>query len=190
MKYKICVSGSAIIVCDKEMENKTYQIGQEIARQGQVLFNGATTGFPALAVKGANKEGGMCIGISPAKNELEHTKHFRLPIEGNDVIVYTGFGYIGRDLLLIRSSDAVVFVCGRIGTLHEFACSFEDNKPIGILLGSGGSTQFFDDIIRESKKGSGNVVYDSDPKSLIKRLIKLTDDMRKKRIKRQKVKKG
>lgn len=177
MKYKICVSGAAVNICGKEMEKKSLEIGKEIARQGQVLINGATTGLPAVAAKGAKMEKGVCIGISPAMSLREHTGKYRLPTENLDLIVYTGFGYTGRNLFLIRSSDAVVFVCGRIGTLNEFTSAFEDRKPIGILLGSGGTTEYFDDIIRTAKHGNGFVIYDADPKMLVKRLIKLTKEM-------------
>lgn len=179
MKYKICVSGAAVNICGKEAEKKALELGKEIARQGQVLVNGATTGLPAVAAKGAKRAGGTCIGFSPAMNPLEHTKKYRLPTEDLDLIVYTGFGYSGRNLFLIRSSDAVVFVCGRIGTLNEFTSAFEDKKPIGILLGSGGTTEYFDDVIRTAKRGNGFVVYDSDPKTLIKRLMALAREMQK-----------
>ena len=54
-----------------------------------------------------------------------------------DIIIYTGAGYSGRDLLMTRTSDAIFLGCGRIGTIHEFTIAFEDNKPIGILEGSG-----------------------------------------------------
>lgn len=190
MKYKICVSGAAVNICGKEMEKKSLEVGKEIARQGQVLVNGATTGLPAVAAKGAKRAGGVCIGFSPAMNPREHTGKYRLPTEDLDLIVYTGFGYAGRNLFLVRSSDAVVFVCGRIGTLNEFTSAFEDKKPIGILLGSGGTTEYFDDIIRTAKRGNGFVIYDADPKMLIKRLIKLTDEMANNHKKSKGPKKG
>jgi len=119
MKYKICVSGAAVNICGPKMEKLSLDIGREIARQGQVLINGATTGLPEIAAKGAKSVGGTCIGISPAMNLREHTGKYRLPTKDLDLIVYTGFGYAGRNLFLIRSSDAVVFVCGRIGTLKQ-----------------------------------------------------------------------
>ena len=190
MKYKICVSGAAVNICGPKMEKLSLDIGREIARQGQVLINGATTGLPEIAAKGAKSAGGTCIGISPAMNLREHTGKYRLPTKDLDLIVYTGFGYAGRNLFLIRSSDVVVFVCGRIGTLNEFTCAFEDRKPIGILLGSGGTTEYFDDIIRTAKRGNGFVIYDADPKMLIKRLIKLTAEMQNNHNKRKGPKKG
>jgi len=79
------------------------------------------------------------IGFSPAASEKAHVKSYRLPTDFHDVIVYTGFNYSGRNLILTRSSDAVIIICGRMGTLNEFSIAFEDNKPIGVLTGSGGT---------------------------------------------------
>jgi ATP-dependent exoDNAse (exonuclease V) beta subunit len=62
-----------------------------------------------------------------------------------DWIIYTGFGYPGRDLLITRSSDAVICGCGRIGTIHEFTVAFEDGKPIGVLTSDDWET---DEIIK------------------------------------------
>ena len=61
MKYKICVSGAAVNICGPKMEKLSLEIGKEIARQGQVLINGATTGLPAVAAPGAKMEKSTCI---------------------------------------------------------------------------------------------------------------------------------
>ena len=70
----------------------------------------------------------MSIGVSPAASEREHSEVFKLPIDYMDLIIYTGFGYSGRDLLLTRTADAVICGCGRIGTIHEFTIAFEDEE--------------------------------------------------------------
>jgi uncharacterized protein (TIGR00725 family) len=66
---------------------------------------------------------------------------YRLPVLAYDCILYTGLHYVGRDTLLITSSDAVVSIGGRIGTLHEFTVAMETEKPIGFLQGAGGISQ-------------------------------------------------
>ncbi len=171
-QYKICVSGSAVIN-EPEAKEKTLELGREIARQGALLLTGATTGFPYLAAIGAKEAGGMSIGFSPAMNMREHTRKFRLPIDHHDLIVYTGFGYSGRNLFLVRSADAVIHVAGRIGTLNEFTSAFEDRKVIGVLLGTGGTSALIDDIIDISHRGPGKVIYEEDPATLVKRIIEL-----------------
>jgi len=174
LKYKICVSGAAETDhCAEDALDKAKILGQEIARHGAVLVNGATTGFPLWAAIGAKEEGGFNIGLSPAGSEREHVEHYKLPLDYMDVIIYTGFGYSGRNLLLTRSSDAVIIGCGRWGTLNEFTIALEDNKPIGVLEGAGGSTGVIPDIIKRSKRGPGKIVYDSDPIALVEKVLEL-----------------
>ncbi|MDO8490321.1 MAG: hypothetical protein Q7S47_02805 [bacterium] len=172
LKYKICVSGSAeTTTCNSGTLEKAKELGRQIVKQNGVLVTGATTGVPYWAAIGAKEAGGISIGISPASSELEHVKKYRLPTDYFDLIMYTGFEYSGRNLLLVRSSDAIIEVCGRIGTLNEFTIAFEDNKPIGVLDGCGGTSEMIRDIIAKSHRGSGKIVYEVDPKTLIERLI-------------------
>jgi len=109
--------------------------------------------------------GGFSIGMSPAVSEKGHVKVYHLPVDYFDIIIFTGFNYSGRNLLLTRSSDAVVFVCGRMGTLNEFTIAFEDGKPIGVLEGTGGIADRLREIVENSHRGFGNIVYDTDPES-------------------------
>ena len=170
-KYKICVSGAADTgICAVGALEKAEELGREVARQGFVLMTGATTGAPYWVAKGAKSEGGMVIGLSPAVSEAAHIKTYKLPTDYHDVIIYTGFEYSGRNLLLTRSADAVVVVCGRMGTLNEFTIAFEDQKPIGVLEGTGGIADELSDIVKKANRGPGKIIYEKDPKKLIERL--------------------
>ncbi len=176
LKYKICVSGAADIgPCAPNAVQRAEEVGREIARRGLVLVTGATTGIPHWAAKGAKEEGGITIGLSPAASEADHVKVYKLPIDYHDVIVYTGFDYSGRNLLLTRASDAVVVVCGRMGTLNEFTIAFEDKKPIGVLKGTGGAADEIENLVVKMRRGPGKIVYESDPKVLIDKLLKLIE---------------
>lgn len=176
LKYKICVSGAAETgVCSPDALEKAKEIGREIVRHNGVLVTGATTGIPYWAAVGAKEEGGISIGLSPAASEEAHIKTYHLPVDYFDMIIYTGFEYAGRNLLLTRSSDAVIVICGRMGTLNEFTIAFEDKKPIGVLTETGGMSDFYDDVVRKAKRGPGKIVYDSDPKSLIEKLLVLVE---------------
>lgn len=141
--------------------------------RGAVLVTGATTGAPYWAAIGAKEAGGFVIGLSPASSEIEHVKKYKLPIDYHDVIIYTGFGYSGRNLLLTRSSDAVLLTCGRIGTLNEFTIAFEDDKPIGILTKTGGMADELEDILEKAHRGRGKVIFDSDPQRLVDKILKM-----------------
>lgn len=180
MKYKICVSGAAETgLCQKNALEKSQELGREIVRQNGILVTGATSGIPYWAAIGAKEEGGIVFGLSPAASKIAHTKTYRLPTDYHDVIIYTGFEYAGRNLMLTRSSDAVIVVCGRIGTLNEFTIAFEDNKPIGILVGSGGAADMIKDIVEKSHRGPGKIVYDPDPKKLVSKVIGLIEKEKK-----------
>ena len=176
MKYKIVVSGAAETKhCNPKALELSKEIGREIIRQGGVLVTGATTGIPYWAAIGAKEEAGTVIGISPAASKKAHLKSYRLPVNYHDLIIYTGFDYAGRNLLLARCADAVITVCGRMGTLNEFTIAFEDKIPTGVLIGSGGTADMVRDIVKKAHRGPGKIVYDSDPKKLVKKLLKLVE---------------
>ncbi|MDP1719136.1 MAG: LOG family protein [bacterium] len=176
LKYKICVSGAAETGhCAIDALEKAEQVGREIANAGMVLVTGATTGIPYWAAKGAKEAGGIVIGLSPAASEAAHIRSYKLPTDYHDVIVYTGFDYAGRNLLLTRSADAIINICGRLGTLNEFTIAFEDKKPIGVLTGTGGMADMLKDIVEKSHRGPGKVIYEPDPKKLIGKLIDMIE---------------
>ncbi len=173
-QIKLCVSGAAETGgCGPRAYEVAKELGREIARQGASVVTGATTGFPLWAAIGATEAGGQSIGFSPAASEREHIEAYRLPIDYMDLIIYTGFGYSGRDLILTRSSDGVLFGCGRIGTIHEFTIAFEDNKPIGILEGEWMTDETFKTILERSNRSYNKVVFDTNPQKLVAKIIEL-----------------
>lgn len=175
-KYKICVSGAAETNhCADGALEAAKELGREIVRQGAVLVTGATVGIPYWAAIGAKEEGGISIGLSPAVSEKEHVNIYHLPTDYFDVIIYTGFDYSGRNLLLTRSSEAVIFACGRMGTLNEFTIAFEDGKPLGVLQGTGGTADMIETLVPKMHKGPGKIVYNKDPKILVEGVIKLIE---------------
>ena len=174
LKVKLGVSGAAETGhCGVDALDKAKELGREIIRQGGVLVTGATSGFPMWTAMGAKEEKGLSIGFSPAVSEKEHVEVYRLPLDFLDLIVYTGFGYPGRDLLMTRSCDAVFFGCGRIGTIHEFTIAFEDGKPIGVLEGSWETANEIKDIIAKGHRPNDQIVFDGDPKALVKKVMDL-----------------
>src|SRR3989344_3420493 len=99
-RRKICVSGAPETgLCGPSALEKPKELGRETARQGAILVTGATTGFPLWVAMGTKELGGMSIGFSPAASEKEHVEVYKLPLDYMDLIIYTGFGYSGRDLL-------------------------------------------------------------------------------------------
>jgi uncharacterized protein (TIGR00725 family) len=181
LKYKICVSGAAETGhCAADAIQKAELVGREIAKRGLVLVTGATTGMPYWAAKGAKEAGGIVIGLSPAASKLAHLRTYHLPVDYHDLIIYTGFDYAGRNLLLTRSADAIITLCGRMGTLNEFTIAFEDHKPIGVLEGSGGTSDMLREILEKAHRGFNNVVFNSDPVKLIDEVLEVVKKEEKK----------
>lgn len=175
-RYAIGISGAAETGhCSVTAFEDTVRLGQEIAKRGLILVTGATSGVPLWAAKAAKEAGGFVIGLSPAASRVHHVKSYKLPTEYHDLIIYTGFNYAGRDLLLARAADAMVTICGRTGTLHEFTTAFEDGVPQGVLLGSGGVADMLPDILKTSHRGSSTVVFERDPVALLNSLIAAID---------------
>lgn len=176
--YQICVSGAAKGESVEEGKELARAVGAAIAEAGHALMTGATIGLPNYAAEGYKAAGGkMSFGISPASSKVEHIRKYRLPTEAYDVILYSGLHYVGRDSLLITSSDAVVSIGGRLGTLHEFTISMESDTPIGFLQGAGGISTEIQDIMEAAGplRPGAVVLFDNDPQNLVKRLTKSLD---------------
>lgn len=178
LRYQICVSGAARGDSVDTGKLLAEEVGREIVRRGHLVTSGATRGLPYYAAAAAKKEGGRdisSIGFSPAASRLAHVKKYQLPLDVFDTVVFTGFEYTGRNLLLIRSSDAVVMIGGRIGTLNELTIAIEERKPIGVMLGSGGMTEEVEHVLKAAKRARTGIIFDHDPVALVDKLIELIE---------------
>lgn len=176
LKLKLGVSGAAETGhCGLDALDKAKELGREIIRQGGIIVTGATTGFPLWSCMGAKEERGISIGLSPAVDMKDHIEGYRLPVDYMDLIVYTGFGFPGRDLLFTRSCDALFIGCGRIGTIHEFTIAFEEGKPIGVLEGSWTMDEQIRDMLEKGNRPADKVIFDSDPKRLVAKVIAMVE---------------
>jgi uncharacterized protein (TIGR00725 family) len=144
------------------------RLGQVIADRQCVLVTGATSGLPHAVTLAANAAGAMTIGISPALSAEEHQDRYHLPLEGLDVVIYTGFGLKGRNVVNIRSSDIVIIYGGSTGTLNEFTIAFDEGKVIGILGKTGGVSDHISEIIAFCNKNqSSTTIFNEDPEMLV-----------------------
>ncbi|HVQ37392.1 MAG TPA: hypothetical protein VMS31_07665 [Pyrinomonadaceae bacterium] len=171
MKINVGVMGSA--EADKSasegIAGKARALAQAIAVHQQViLLTGATTGVVHLVGKAAHDSGIFHVGISPAANSREHVESYKLPLDACDVIVYTGFGLKGRNVVLVRSCDIVVFIAGSMGSLNEFTIAHDEGKVIGCLTGTGGVADEADYLLtRFSKETGAQVFQHRDPAKLL-----------------------
>ncbi len=175
--YQICVSGAAAGDTVETSHQLAYRLGKAIAESKNTLLTGATVGLPHYAAVGAQNAGGLSIGFSPASSHREHVKAYRLPTKEFDYINFTGMAYVGRDVHLVRSSDAVITVGGRMGSLHEFSTAAESRKVCGVLLGSGGLADFIPMLVEHvPTPGADKIIYDTDPERLVKRVVEALDE--------------
>lgn len=176
LQYSICVSGAASGDTVTDHRALATRLGAAIARRGHVTTTGATVGLPYYAAKGATEAGGMSIGFSPASNVREHLRKYRLPRDYFDFISYTGMQYVGRDAYLIQSSDAVITIGGRFGSLHEFVTALEAHKPCGILIGSDGTADIIPELMKVLEPPREHlVIYDENPENLVSRMVEILD---------------
>ncbi len=180
MRYQICVSGSHAVDATAPSHILAASLGKAIAERGKTLMTGATVGLPhdaaraAFEVKGTHT--GISVGFSPASSFREHVSSYKLPTREFDYINFTGMDYVGRDLYLVHSSDAVITVGGGMGSLHEFSTALESRKVCGVLLGSGGLADFIPKILENIvSPGRKDIIYDNNPVRLVERVIEALD---------------
>lgn len=171
-KTSIGVMGSSRSEMTEEeterLEHLAERLGEVIADRGCILVTGATTGFPAIVSRAARARGGLTVGISPALSIQEHKSTYALPDDSTDLIIFTGFGLKGRNVINVRSSDIVIIFGGGIGTLNEFTIAYDEGKVIGILEETGGAAAQIRELTALSlKRGTEEMVFESSPEKLI-----------------------
>ena len=166
-------SASGPTIRNPDTLKKAFALGQQIAKRDCILINGACPGLPDKAAEGAKSEGGFVFGVSPAFSEREHLEVYGSPMEHFDMLLYSGMGFMERDIINIRSADAIVLVGGGIGTLNEFTVAYEEHKPIGVLTGSGGISDNIKVIMKACNRSADpdRMIFDDDPVKLIDRLL-------------------
>ena len=172
-RLKIGVMGSASgpQTEDPVAREKATKLGHEIGRRGHIFINGACPGLPHDALLAAKEAGTFTIGVSPAFSEYEHIHEYLSPHD-HDFIIYTGMGFMERDIINIRSADGVVIIGGGIGTLNEFTIAYDEGRPLGVVTNSGGISNSIPHIVEELCKREipPNMVFDDDPAVLLDKL--------------------
>jgi uncharacterized protein (TIGR00725 family) len=95
--------------CSKKLRDKAAAVARHVVKNGGVIVCGGMEGIMEGAARGAWEGGGVSIGILPTENKEDANKFITFPIP-------TGFGE-ARNLIVIRSADAVVAFPGKFGTL-------------------------------------------------------------------------
>lgn len=171
-KVKVGVMGSAGGAMTDHVVERCKEMGRAIADAGCAILTGGCPGLPHYAVMGCKEKGGLTIGVSPALSHYEHVHRYGSPTDHIDIMIYTGAGLMGREVIGVRSCDIVIIVGGRSGTLGEFAIAYDEGRTIGVLSGSGGVADHIDDFLEVIQKATGStVIYDEDPRRLVDRCV-------------------
>jgi uncharacterized protein (TIGR00725 family) len=174
---KIGVMGSAstsiAVEGRQRVDELAVRLGKKIAAAACVLITGELDGIPGRVVAVHRQHGGLSVGISPAHSASEHAALYDTPPCPSTVVIYSGFGFKGRNVIAVRSADIVILVSGGIGTLNEFTIAYDEGKVIGLLQGTGGAAdcaQTLLDTLLVRPTGA-IVLADPDPEPLIERCI-------------------
>jgi len=172
MNIQIGVMGSAGGVISEADLALAARMGRRIAERKCTIVTGACPGLPHAAVLGAHEATGISLGVSPALSPEEHVNVYGSPLQPYTTMVFTGSGLMGRETHNIHSSDFVLFVGGRSGTLGEFCIAYDEGKLIGILLNSGGISNEFLRIADLVRKDTGSImISDDSPETLVDRCL-------------------
>lgn len=172
LRFTVAVCGSAGGTFSNSIAKKAYKIGKYLATERCILFSGATLGYSCDATRGAHEAGGFTIGISPAENFHEQLERYeRIDPKLWSTIIHTGVGYKARDVIMMRSIDAAIFVGGGVGTLLELTLAIDFQKVIGILDGSGGATDLRDQVAIISHRHKPSYIVSKNPKPLVENVV-------------------
>lgn len=119
-KIQIGVIGGRF--CSEKIAKQAEELGRLIASEGWTLICGGRGGVMEAACKGALQAGGVTIGVLPDSSEAKANPYLTH-------LILTGMGE-GRNVIIVHSSDALVAVDGKYGTLSEIALALARRKKV------------------------------------------------------------
>lgn len=122
MNQKIFIGVIGAGSCSKKIYDLAVEVGREVAKSDGVLVCGGLGGVMEGAARGAKENGGITIGILPTSKRSDANPYIDYPIP-------TGLGE-ARNILVVKSSDVVISLPGKYGTLSEMAFCLKLRKPL------------------------------------------------------------
>jgi len=125
----VCGSDADDVHLSSTMLEAAEKVGCGIAQKGGILVCGGRGGVMEAACRGAKTAHGLTVGLLPDSKQ-----------EANafvDVPVPTGLG-MRRNFLVVSAADVVIAIGGRWGTLSEICYAVIFEKPVVLVMGTGG----------------------------------------------------
>jgi uncharacterized protein (TIGR00725 family) len=108
--------------CTQEVEQIAHNLGNNIAKVADILISGGLGGVMKAATKGFKSAGGLTVGIIPSYDKNDANEFV-------DIVIPTGLG-LARNVLVVKSADAVIALPGEAGTLSEIAYCLQFSIPV------------------------------------------------------------
>ena len=109
-------------VCSARVAREAERVGAAVARASAILLCGGLGGVMEAASRGAAEAGGIVVGLLPGFRRRDANRWVTIPI-------VTGMDQ-ARNVVLVRSCDAVVAIGGMYGTLSEIALALKLGIPV------------------------------------------------------------
>jgi len=119
-KIQIGVIGDS--ACPEDQEHLAYEVGHAIGVAKAILVCGGREGIMQAASHGCKDANGLVVGILPSSSRLEGNPYL-------DIQIPTGLGWT-RNALVVLSSDVLIAIGGRSGTLNEMSYAWMYARPV------------------------------------------------------------
>lgn len=187
MKYKIGVFGSSAGEINKNQAILD-ALSEALADHSEsiIIITGAGAGMPYEIAKSASRSGVEVWGYSDSFDLKDHMQNY----PKHDLTIYSKLVYISpsfadlsyrarkkmRNVISTGDCDSCIVVAGRWGTLNEFTNMIDQQKNVGVLIGTGGIADELPVLARKiSKDGQGEIIFERSPKNLIEKLLYTLD---------------
>lgn len=191
-KYKFGIYGSGIAESEQAIQ-LAQELGYALAQQDIIIVTGGCSGMPYIVAQASKQCGAEIWGFTPERNEQEQQQAYPL----DNIAIYDRLFFVPpqyaqhffltqplsppqdqrtrrkyRNVLSTTHVDAGLIVSGGWGTMNELTNLFYDEKPVGVLLGTGGLADAFQEWYpRLRKKSKSAVFFCNKPKDLVDNLL-------------------
>jgi uncharacterized protein (TIGR00725 family) len=108
--------------CNNEIHEIAHEAGFKLATRKHTIICGGLGGVMESVCKGARDAGGLTIGILPGDDPATANAYV-------DIAIATGIG-LARNIIIVRSAQAILAIDGSYGTLSEIAFAIQLHRPV------------------------------------------------------------